>query len=98
MQTAKQYLRNFREEPDSHIISDKLNDINDRYAKLKMRCNEHTQRILNLLGLHEKWRFSTEAVTTWIEDIHVTIQDMEREPIAEDRTRVQEQVDQVRVR
>ena len=95
--TARQFLRTFQENPESHIIQDKLNDINDRYSRLKQRCNEHTQRILQLLGLHEKYRFASETVTTWIEEVMITIQDAEKQPIAEDSSQVQEQIDQLRV-
>ena len=93
----RQFLRNFRVEPENTVIVDKLSDINERYEKLKLKCNDHTQRIMSLLALHDKYRVSVETLVVWIDDTQHLINDLVKEPISETADGVNEQMDKLRV-
>ncbi len=97
MVMPRQFLRNFRVEPENTVIVDKLSDINERYDKLKVKSNEHTQRIMGLLALHDKYRVSVETLVVWIDDTQHRINELSKEPIAESADGVTEQMDQLRV-
>ena len=98
MVMPRQFQTKFRVEPENTVIVDKLSEVNERYEKLKIKCNEHTQHTLNLLALHDKYRVSVETVVVWIDDTQTMINQLVREPVSETPDGVNDQIDKLRVR
>ncbi|XP_033113685.1 microtubule-actin cross-linking factor 1-like [Anneissia japonica] len=94
---TKEQLRQFIEPPEANIIREKINDTNKRYEQLKMLCIEHTEKLANILSLHERWHTTTEEFTNWIEERTVATTRMVTEEIGSDVASVQEQMSKNRI-
>lgn len=70
----RHFNQTFKEDPESGILQSHLSDVNERYERLKLKCNQHTLQILHLLSLHERYGYAVESVMTWIEEIQLTIE------------------------
>lgn len=70
----REFIQTFREDSEEGMFQSNLSEVNDRYERLKLKSNKHTQQIIYLLSLHEKYHYSVEQVMTWIEEIQLTVE------------------------
>ena len=93
----RQFSQTFSEAPDSHVIRDKLANLNSRYEKLKDRCLSHRDKLGAISEKQDKYQATVDPMLPWIEETQVALNKMLREPVAAEPAAVQNQIDQLKV-
>ncbi len=94
---ARQFNQTFSEAPESHIIRDKLANLNSRYEKLKDRCLSHRDKLGLVTEKQEKYSDTVDPMLPWMDETQARLGQMLREPVAAEPSAVQNQIDQLKV-
>ena len=89
---SRTFLRSFRENPDSNLLKTKLNDLNNRYAKLKTDVFDQGRRLQRLMELHRNYTERVSNTNDWLQDAYKSLTDLLREPVSAETETIRRQI------
>nr|XP_006815522.1 PREDICTED: dystonin-like [Saccoglossus kowalevskii] len=92
----KHISKEFTEKPDTNIIKNRLNTMNERYNKLKAVTKQHSDKLQELVGKHDKYQDSMDAVLPWLQLKEKEVKQQVEEPVCAEPQGVKRQIDRLK--
>ncbi|XP_041483740.1 microtubule-actin cross-linking factor 1-like isoform X4 [Lytechinus variegatus] len=89
----RDFNANFREEPETNVIRDHLGKSNDRYNALKLKTNDLTSELSDLVDCHRRYNKNLTSTDGWLKDARESLDALLQEPIASEPINIQKQID-----
>lgn len=93
----RDFNANFEEEPETNIIRDHLGHSNDRYNALKLKTNDLTSELQDLVDCHRSYNNNLTSTDGWLKDARESLDSLLQEPIASEPINIQKQIDTLKV-
>lgn len=93
----RDFNANFEEEPETNIIRDHLGHSNDRYNALKLKTNDLTSELQDLVDCHRSYNNNLTSTDGWLNDARESLDSLLQEPIASEPINIQKQIDTLKV-
>ena len=95
---SRAFNRNFQENPESHILQDRMQKVNSMVNDLKSKSNEHSRYLRELVEKHSQYNSSVEGLMGWLPDAERKFNNLENEPIGADPITIKKQIEHLKVR
>ena len=92
MVMSRQFLRSFMENADKDVIRATLNDLSNRYAKLKADCFDQGRKLQRIMELHRNYDDRVNNTNDWLQDAEQTMGDLMREPVSAETEPIRRQI------
>nr|XP_006813086.1 PREDICTED: dystonin isoform X1 [Saccoglossus kowalevskii] len=92
----KSFTKNFTEAPETSLLKNRVNDINERYKKLKTNCKDLVSKLKAIDNKGKKYQEALDNVLPWLQQTEEELKKVLEEPVGAEPKVVQKQVDKVK--